>query len=85
MKRHLAYKVSPNKVNLILVSDSRNETSSLKFNLNAFGINYEKIGLSSSLRVLKCLKNTNKLLRYFRDSLYSLYGKSCFPMLQFIE
>lgn len=39
MKRHLAYNLE--KVNLILVSDVRNEMSSPKFNLNAFGIYYE--------------------------------------------
>lgn len=41
MKSQLAYKVLPEKVNLMLLSYGSNETNSPKFNPNAVGINYE--------------------------------------------
>lgn len=43
------------------------------------------LSLSHLFEYSKALKTPKILLAYFRDSLYSLYGKSCFPTLQFIE
>lgn len=65
MKRSLAYKVPSEKVNLILVSDGRNETSSPKFNLKTFGINYEYTPSLLSLIVFKCLKNSSNIIDIF--------------------
>lgn len=40
-KRPIAYKVAPDKFNLILVTEGRNETSLPKFNLKTLRINSE--------------------------------------------
>lgn len=65
IKRPLSYKVPPDKINSILVSEGRNETSLPKFNLKTLGINYEYTQSLLSLRVFKYLKNSKNITDIF--------------------
>lgn len=78
MKKHLAYTLQSDKVNLILASDGRNEQVHLSSILMLWKLILSTSGLFSSLRVFKYLKDSNKITWIF-------CGKSCSLTLQFIE
>lgn len=64
MKRTLAYKIPPDKVNMILVCDGRNEQVQLN-SLKIFEVNYEYTQSLLSLRVFKCLKSFSNITGIF--------------------